>query len=472
MLHVNHVRPRLSLLPLAALFGGSLSLAIASAACGDDSGAGGATSTGTVAEPGCGDGITDPDLGEECDDGNDDDTDDCLNDCKSARCGDGVVERGIEDCDDANSIDTDACPSTCVAATCGDGFVEAGVEDCDDGNEEDGDGCASDCHTGRGCGNGHVDAGEDCDDGNRSNADACTNGCKNASCGDGYAELGVEDCDDGNGNDADACSNTCTVNMFSSYACPGIGVTVAPDMGQTVGGTISMSQDNYQGSCGGGGRDFVYAVTPSLSGLLTLEMLGVSDDVDPVLYVRDGCESGAELACADRTFGGGSESVVIPVTGGATYYVFADTYDGSSVGDFLLAADLSTSVQGDDCPGALVDIAPGETKMESGNTSLANPDRTGTGACSSPATKDVVFKVVPSGSGTLNIALDPSYDGSLYVRTLCTTPSSQIGCSETGATGGIEVLSLPVTSGSPYFVFVDGHSGSSGPYSLDLTLSP
>lgn len=458
---------------LGAMLAVALGLSGLQAACGDDSAVGGSSSTGNVVEPGCGDGIADPDLGEECDDGNSDNTDECLNDCTQARCGDGFIEEGIEECDDKNLDDTDDCPSTCVKATCGDGFIHAGVEDCDDGNEEDGDACSSDCHAGLGCGNGMPDPGEECDDGNRSNADACTNDCKNATCGDGYAELGVEDCDDGNTNDADACSNACTVNVPSNYGCDGTAVAVSPGMGQTVGGTISMSTNSYQGSCGGDGPDWVYAITPAATGILTLEMLGVSNDVDPVLYVRSApCEGGTELGCADQTFAGSSESLAISVTGGTTYYVFADTYDSSSVGDFLLAADLSTSVQGDDCPGQLVDIAPGDTKTVSGNTSLANPDRTGTGACNSPSTKDIVYKVVPGGTGTLNIALDPSYDASLYVRTLCTTPGSQVGCSESGGSGGLEVLSLPVTSGSNYFVFVDGHSGASGAYSLEMTLSP
>jgi MYXO-CTERM domain-containing protein len=59
-------------------------------------------------------------------------------------CGNGNVDGG-EACDDGNDDDTDDCLSTCVAATCGDGFVQAGVEACDDGNLDDGDDCDSTC---------------------------------------------------------------------------------------------------------------------------------------------------------------------------------------------------------------------------------------------------------------------------------------------------------------------------------------
>jgi cysteine-rich repeat protein len=51
--------------------------------------------------------------GEECDDGNKDNTDACLNNCKLAFCGDGHVQKGVEQCDDGNQDGNDACSITC-----------------------------------------------------------------------------------------------------------------------------------------------------------------------------------------------------------------------------------------------------------------------------------------------------------------------------------------------------------------------
>jgi len=109
-------------------------------------------------EPICGDGRVDE--GEECDDGNDDDQDACLNSCERASCGDGVtrldlpVEQGGEACDDGNELDSDACTNACQEAVCGDGILREGVdprdigyEECDDGNLSPGDGCNADCQT-------------------------------------------------------------------------------------------------------------------------------------------------------------------------------------------------------------------------------------------------------------------------------------------------------------------------------------
>jgi len=52
-------------------------------------------------------------------------------------CGDGVVQTPntvgfFEECDDGNQVNTDSCTNACTTAACGDGYVQAG-EQCDDG---------------------------------------------------------------------------------------------------------------------------------------------------------------------------------------------------------------------------------------------------------------------------------------------------------------------------------------------------
>lgn len=445
--------------------------------CGDSTGAGGSGAGnegggGGTPELFCGDGFADPDLGEECDDGNFDNGDGCLTDCTLAKCGDGVAQEGVEDCDDANTDNTDGCVEGCITASCGDGFTQAGVEDCDDGNEEDGDACTSACVSGAGCGNGTVDDGEDCDDGNQSTQDDCID-CVAARCGDGFAQVGEEACDDGNDVDDDTCTNACTVIVPVDYGCPGTVVDVAANMPATLGGNTADSTSTYEGSCGGfDSPEIVYAVTPAASGILLLEMYADTMALDPVLYVKTDCEGAATLACADATYDGGYESIQLNVTGGTTYYVFADGWDGSA-GDFYLGATLLTSVPGDDCPGVNIPLNEfNEPYTVSGDTSLAKADRVGTGLCDSPSTKEVVYKIVAPANGRLVAALDPSYDASLYVRTLCTTPSSQLQCSEMGGVGEAELTTVTVTAGKSYFVIVDGWDGDSGPYTIDFTLLP
>ena len=127
-------------------------------------------------------------------------------------CGNGVLEVG-EECDDGNADNDDTCLDTCVEASCGDGYVGPG-EGCDDGNDVDDDECSNECVPGE-CGDGVVQQGELCDDGNDVETDACLSTCAEASCGDGYVWEGVETCDDGNADDDDACNNQCVFGCIA-----------------------------------------------------------------------------------------------------------------------------------------------------------------------------------------------------------------------------------------------------------------
>ena len=143
-------------------------------------GSGEGTDPGPDPDPMCGDGMVDD--GEECDDGEDNNSDTvadaCRTDCSDPVCGDGVADSG-EDCDSLGAETAD-CNEDCTAAECGDGIInEAADEDCDDGNTDAEDGCDAQCAIEEGyicdgepsvcaiCGDGIVseDAGEDCDEG-------------------------------------------------------------------------------------------------------------------------------------------------------------------------------------------------------------------------------------------------------------------------------------------------------------------
>lgn len=144
------------------------------------------STSGTTHVPVCGDGVAEGE--EECDAGEENDDfkqGACRTDCKSAGCGDGIVDFILgEQCDDVNADDGDGCSAGCVVeapANCGDGNVDlADGEICDDGNNDDGDGCSGACRFDVGsmmCGDGGVGADEVCDDGNPDNGDGCNPTC-------------------------------------------------------------------------------------------------------------------------------------------------------------------------------------------------------------------------------------------------------------------------------------------------------
>ncbi len=206
----------------------------------------------------CGNAI--PEDGEQCDDGNNINTDSCLTTCKIAMCNDGFVQAGVEQCDNGPGMADQCFPSYGTSCTycseqcslieiigpkCGDKFIQQPYEECDDGTEinsilECPYGtqtcilCNSECRLnsaiGTYCGDMVVNGRETCDSWA---ADCIINGygglksCKsdctgysecipNQGCGDGRLQ-GNEMCDDGNNNGLDGCSPICITE--SGWIC-------------------------------------------------------------------------------------------------------------------------------------------------------------------------------------------------------------------------------------------------------------
>ncbi len=88
----------------------------------------------------CGDGVLQPNAGEDCDDGNTVNLDGCSAICSTNEtCGDGLIDPG-EVCDHGG--ESASCDADCTAAFCGDQTVNLTAgEQCDDGNILPGDGC-------------------------------------------------------------------------------------------------------------------------------------------------------------------------------------------------------------------------------------------------------------------------------------------------------------------------------------------
>ena len=130
----------------------------------------------SLCTPFCGNGVSEPNVGEYCDDGNVVDGDGCSSQCTSEpgavchinsttrgsvcsfTCGNGVLD-AYETCDDGNSLGGDGCSPTCeiergfecsplgknCSSACGDGQISS-VETCDTGSDSyEGSGCLDNC---------------------------------------------------------------------------------------------------------------------------------------------------------------------------------------------------------------------------------------------------------------------------------------------------------------------------------------
>ncbi len=199
----------------------------------------------------CGNGVREGT--EQCDDGNEDNTDDCIDSCKSSVCGDGFVATDVEQCDDKNSVNTDACTTLCKIPVCGDGFKQA-EEQCDDGDSDETNTCTTLCKNPV-CGDGFKQGSEQCDSGLQNGAQCTTESaniacqyCSSACiltmyspppvCGNGIVEYG-ESCDDHNNVSQDDCSATC--NAESHYACVDYACTQVEGFGPNTCGEVADS---------------------------------------------------------------------------------------------------------------------------------------------------------------------------------------------------------------------------------------
>ncbi len=127
----------------------------------------------------------------------------------------------------------------------------------------------------------------------------------------------------------------------------------------SVHGTTSGYSNQLGASCGSGARSPERVFSLSLSRRARVG-LRLESSFDGVLYVRSGCQRGAEVACNDDA-GDTRHSALDLTLDAGTWYVVVDGYAGSQSGDF----DLTTSV--DEMRGGF-DARVGVTYRSSGTT--------------------------------------------------------------------------------------------------------
>jgi cysteine-rich repeat protein len=172
--------------------------------------------------------------------------------------------------------------------------------------------------------------------------------CAAPACGDGVLNPG-EQCDNGPDIPNDGCSAACTVEAQvagDSCAAPTV---ISIDAGQEAFWPSSApfynnstAGDDAAGTCGEPlGRDHVFAITPTASGLLTVTVgQGYAKETlcnlqpspnefcwEHLIHVRTGnCANGPQLLCANMSYTTFATVAQFAVTAGTTYYVFVDGY--------------------------------------------------------------------------------------------------------------------------------------------------
>lgn len=220
------------------------------------------------------------------------------------------------------------------------------------------------------CGDGILDPGEQCDDANTLAGDCCSPACT--------SDEGEACSDDGDPCTRDVCDRGVCVHAPPG-SCSVCDVrTVIPPAGGTVSGRTDPrgtpdGRGSTSGTCGltGNAPEQVFEWTPDAWGTATITTCSPSTEFDTVVYVRRAACDGEQVACRDddSACGAGSKrsTVTFTVTGGETYEIVVDGFDGA-YGAFTLhvtppggcdPAGVAVCDDGDACTADLCDPRAG-----------------------------------------------------------------------------------------------------------------
>jgi cysteine-rich repeat protein len=155
------------------------------------------------------------------------------------------------------------------------------------------------------------------------------------SCGDGIV-AGLEVCDDGNLDSDDGCRGDCGAIEYDYY-CEHAAVLTTTVTGDNTGGPrvhdAPCSNDIY-----GSGPDRLYRYTAPASGTARFRL--EQGNADLTLAVYDGCGAPPAMTALGCSSVYGVEEVEVPVTGGQTLTVLVEGFGPDAAGPFTLSVEL------------------------------------------------------------------------------------------------------------------------------------
>jgi hypothetical protein len=223
------------------------------------------------------------------------------------------------------------------------------------------------------------------------------------------------------------------------------------------------------------GNEVVYSFSPSVSGMYTFELSGLTADLD-LIVIEGGfstCDPTVACVTSSTVVGTGTESVTFMADSLKDYWIAVDGKNGA-------ASNYTLKMKSASCPGAscynsankldctyLEDTRRNDSTTKSKNVVDAwacAPNTTG---------PEVVYKFDPTTSGSYTVTLDGlSADLDLIVVShtsafSCDAAAACVASSQTVGTGN-ESVTFMADAALTYYIAVDGKNGAVGNYHIKL----
>jgi hypothetical protein len=189
---------------------------------------------------------------------------------------------------------------------------------------------------------------------------------------------------------------------------------------------------------------------------------------DTVLYIYNGACSGTPVACNDDIGSGNTASRISTTLDPGTYYIVVDGYQSTSFGPFVL--NSSVRPVGDECADAIpLTLSAGRTTV-TGSTASYTPS---TGSCDSGAgtpSRDVWYRFTLTQRELVFVnTFGSAFDTQLALLAGCGGVAPACTDDTCGLRQDHIVRNL---AAGTYYVLVDGYSGASGNYTLNIEHLP
>jgi len=251
----------------------------------------------------------------------------------------------------------------------------------------------------------------------------------------------------------DACANAQLLTVYGS-SCGG------STLGDVSGATLSKAA-----ICAGTADDDVWYKFVALSTSHTITVVG-SSGFDAVIELMSGACMGTNVACADNTVSGGTETLTATgLTVGSTYLIRVYDYWSTAPTTKTFTICITTPAPANDnCSAATTLTVNSGTSCANATTgNIAGATASGVAITCGGSTaggNDVWYKFVATstshiitvvGSGTSLAGMDPVID----LRSGSCSSSTNIACADATFKGGTEVINATgLTIGSTYYVRV------------------